>query len=156
MSMPRIPTRPVLALVFALALPLGCDDEKESSGESKAAEPATVEKIEGKVTVAGKEAKVSTCKTMPKKQGTALELTLDTGITVIQDQMEGMQWRKGEGAAERLECDRMQSQLSAGKAGAGAWSTGKVGFTCKHADGEIVLDLTIDCGAVDRPSNKKT
>jgi hypothetical protein len=143
-----------LTLAAFLAFPLACDDKKDDA-PAKADGPATVEKVEGKISVGGKEAKVTSCDAVAKKQGTALELTLDSGLTVISDAMEGMQWRKGEGAAEKLACDRMASQLSGGKAGAGAWSTGNLGLTCKHADGDIEADLTIDCGVVDRPSNQK-
>src|SRR5688572_12771018 len=126
MSAPPAPRpatrRSLLALALPLALALACDDKNETP--AKAAAPATVEKAEGKLTVGGKQAKVTSCKTVPKTQGTALELTLDTGITVISDAMEGMQWRKGDGTPSKLECDRQASKLSAGKAGDSAWSTG--------------------------------
>ena len=144
-----------ITLALVLALPIACDDKKDDA-PAKADGPATVEKVEGKISVGGKEAEVTACKVVPKKQGTALELTLDSGLTVISDAMDGMQWRKGEGAAEKLTCERMASQLSGGKAGSGAWSTGKLGLTCEHADGSIEADLTIDCGVVDRPSNRKS
>lgn len=95
------------------------------------------------------------CRTLPRPKGTALELRLDTGLTVIHDAMEGMQWKKGEGPVAKLGCDRVASQLDAGKAGDSAWSRGKLGLSCKHPDGDIEADLTVDCGVVERPSNAK-
>jgi hypothetical protein len=69
--------------------------------------------------------------------------------------MEGMQWKKGDGAAETLECERVSSKGGGGKASGGAWTTGSLGFTCNHPDGVIEAELEIDCGVVDRPSNQK-
>jgi len=139
------------SLVFTLLL-ASCDD-KAAASDSAPAAPKTVEKVEGKLTVGGKEVKVTGCKVKPRDPGTVLELTLDNGLTLVSDAMEGMFWRKGDGERTRLECERSGGRTESGSAFGNAWWTGTLGLTCTHPEGAIEAELTLDCGVVDRPSN---
>jgi hypothetical protein len=134
-------------------LMLAACDDKAAATDPKADAPKTVEKIEGKLTVGGKEAKVTACKVKPRDPGTVLELTLDNGLTLVDDAMEGMFWQRDGGERTRLECDRMGGKSDAGSAFGSAWWTGELELECTHADGAIEAKLTLDCGAVNRPSN---
>lgn len=139
-------------LALALAFAPACDGDAKPAEAAKA--PATVEKVEGRVTVAGKEAKVTSCKAVGQKVGVAVELTLDTGITIVRDDLEGTSIRKADGSTSKPDCDRTQIEAGGGSSlGAASWWVGELGLTCKHDGAEIVLDLKLDCGAVDRPSN---
>lgn len=139
-------------LALALAFAPACDGDAKPAEAAKA--PATVEKVEGRVTVAGKEAKVTSCKAVGQKVGVAVELTLDTGITIVRDDLEGTSIRKADGSTSKPDCDRTQIEAGDGSSlGAASWWVGELGLTCKHDGAEIVLDLKLDCGAVDRPSN---
>lgn len=143
-----------LGLVLLLGS-LACDDEPAAEGESKSADPGTVEKVEGKVTVGGKEAKVLGCTTVSEPKGTALELRLDTGITVVMSQLDGVSWKKEGGEPARLECEKMSRSTQGGKTFVGAWTVGEIDLACEHPDGKIEAKLTVDCGVVNRPSNRK-
>jgi hypothetical protein len=140
---------PLVAIVVA-----GCDDKSGGASEAKA--PAMVEKVEGTASVGGKPAKVTSCKAAKRTKGVAAELTLDTGLTIAVDPVDGVQWRKGDGAFAHLDCDQINlGSSTSGSAGDLAWATGGMKLKCTHPDGAIETDLTYDCGAVDRPSNKK-
>ena len=139
-------------LALGLAFASSCDGEATPADATKV--PATVEKVDGRVTVAGKEAKVTRCKAVGQKVGVSVELTLDTGITIVRDDLEGTAIRKADGSTSKPDCDRTQITSGAGSSlGAASWWVGELGLTCKHEGAEIVLDLKLDCGAVDRPSN---
>jgi hypothetical protein len=141
-----------LLLALALAFAPACDAEPKPADAAKA--PATIEKVEGRVTVAGKEAKVTSCKAVGQKVGVAVELTLDTGITIVRDDLDGTSIRKADGTTSKPDCDRTQIKSGDGSnLGAASWWVGELGLTCKHEGAEVVLDLKLDCGAVERPSN---
>jgi hypothetical protein len=127
-----------------------CDGDEKAE---PAAGPEVVAKVEGTVSIGGKAAKVTDCKTTARDPGYAVDLTLDNGLVLTYDVMEGMQWRKGDGEAQKLTCDKNASSMSGGKVPGGAFLAGTLGLSCTHPDGPIEADLTIDCGPVDRPSN---
>jgi hypothetical protein len=149
-----IPRAPAGLAGLAFTLLLGGCDDKAAASDSKPAEPKTIETIEGTVTVGAKAAKVTGCKVKARDPGTVLELTLDNGMVLVNDAMEGMFWRRGDGERTRLECERSAAQSDAGSAFGNAWWKGKLELQCTHADGEIKAELTLDCGAADRPSNR--
>lgn len=149
---PSHPAARTRVLALALAFAPACDGEAKPAEAAKA--PATVEKVEGRVTVAGKEAKVTSCKAVGQEVGVAVEVTLDTGITIVRDDLEGTSIRKADGSTSKPDCDRTQIEAGDGSSlGAASWWVGELGLTCKYDGAEIVLDLKLDCGAVDRPSN---
>lgn len=134
--------------VLALLVLIGCGKETVE----------TVETFEGTATLAGKPAKITSCKAVGAQheqvQYVVVEFGLDTGHTVRIDTYLGSQIRKGGDTTELSGCGRMSSSGSHGRAGSSAWATGKAGLTCATPDGELVLDVTYDCGAKERPSNR--
>ena len=150
--MPNIQRARICALAL-LALPLACDDAAEAS--EKADAPAMLEKVEGKITLGGKEAKVASCKVTASDPGYAAHIELEGGLTIVYDVMAGTKWQKEGGELQALECEKNQASMSGGKAPAGAFMAGTWALKCTLPDGALEADLTIDCGPPDRPSNRK-
>jgi hypothetical protein len=115
--------------------------------------PETVAKIDGTATLAGKPVKVTGCAIEPfgEPKRSSIVVELDGGLRLLSSPTDGFQIAKGGGAWTHPECSRITSS----EAGGDGWMKGKLGATCKTADGELVLDATFDCGVVDRPTNRK-
>jgi hypothetical protein len=113
--------------------------------------------VEGTATIAGAPAALTSCKAVGQYEPAhfvQIELGLATGQTVIVDPIMGMKLRV-DGEVGPLDCSRLEVREEAWAATPRPWSQGRVGLTCATPAGELVLDARYDCGARDRPSNKR-
>jgi hypothetical protein len=109
--------------------------------------------VDGTASVGGKPVKITGCdiETLSDPARAAVVITLETGLRYRHDPYAGPRIATKDGEWTRITCERTSSTDRGGD----DWATGKLGVTCAHPDGAIVIDATFDCGTTRRPSNRK-
>jgi hypothetical protein len=121
---------------------------------SKGGGAGVVDQTSGTVTMGGKPLAITSCKATIGDHGkSTLELALDNGLTLINDPRDGL-IASTDQARMPLTCDRVGGSMSSGVAGKAAWAEGALQATCHWSSGDLVIDVTYDCGSTRRPSNR--
>jgi hypothetical protein len=137
----------LLFIAFFASSSVACS----KSEDKKTDDDGVVEEIDGKAKLDGKKVEIESCKAVKgDKDHEALELTLEGGMVINQDQLNGLTID-----GKKVECSSQSSSGSGGTFGEKRWAKGKLKLECETKKGTLELDVTYDCGSKSRPTNLK-
>ena len=141
--MPRLLV--VLRLLVSIVL-VACS---RSSSQKPGDDDGVVEKVDGAAKIDGKKVGIAHCKAVEGEEDhEALEITLADGTKIVDEPQVGLSVD-----GTKVECSKRASSSSSGRSVDDRWTTGKLAVTCDTKKGELVLDVTYDCGSKSRPMN---